>query len=78
MCGCFQELVGTQGVSSAPEAQGLQTVAIMVLLGFAAFVILDIYKVWVPASGWKVYLSVIHAIPFIYYLIFRIQYRKIK
>ncbi len=56
----------------------LKAIAIMALLGFAAFIILDIYKVWVPASDWKVYLSVIHAVPFIYYLIFRILYRKIK
>lgn len=56
----------------------LKTTVITILLSFAAFIILDIYKVWVPASDWKVYLSVIHAIPFVYYLIFRILYRKVK
>lgn len=55
-----------------------KAIVIMVLLGFVAFISLDIYKIWVPGSDWRVYLSIIHAIPFIYYLIFRIQFRKIK
>ena len=55
-----------------------KAVVIMVLLAFATFIILDIYKVWVPGSDWNMYLSVIHAIPFVYYLIFRILYRKIQ
>ena len=55
-----------------------EAIIIMVLLVFITFIILDIYKVWVPGSDWNIYLSVIHAIPFVYYLIFRILYRKIQ
>ena len=55
-----------------------RTMVIVAILYFTTFVALDIYRIWVPGSEWKVYLSILHTIPFVYYLLFRILYRNQK
>lgn len=67
-----------RGENDAVKALRFKTLIIVALLYFIAFIILDIYRIWEPGSDWNIYLSVIHTIPFVYYLLFRILYRNLK
>lgn len=64
--------------NDAVKTLRFKTLIIVALLYFIAFIILDIYRIWEPGSDWNIYLSVIHTIPFVYYLLFRILYRNLK
>lgn len=54
----------------------LKAVALVGCIYFIAFIALDIYDIWVPFAGTDIYLSFIHTVPFVYYLVFRILYRN--